>query len=244
MKKNMIYRLILVSAVLSGLFGCSKNGSELIWQSDYMTGQQGAETQANANNSTQPNVDAQNGAQANANNGAQPNADSQNGAQANANNGTQANAVTEAQKIVVDVSGAVACPGVYELENGARVCDAIALAGGLTADADRNSLNQAQKLEDAQKIRVCTVEEAAELPAVSTQPEDVKSGESVDEKININRADVQQLTTLSGIGESRARDIIAYREANGGFQSVEDIMKVSGIKEATFNKIKDDIAVE
>ena len=62
-------------------------------------------------------------------------------------------------------------------------------------------------------------------------------------KVNINTADIAQLCTLSGIGESRARDIIAYREANGAFQSTEEIMNVSGIKEATFQKIKDEIAV-
>lgn len=143
----------------------------------------------------------------------------------------------EPARIMVDISGAVANPGVYELREGARVCDAVEAAGGLTGEADLDALNQAQLLSDAQKIRVCTREETAQgLPNGAADGAD-------DRKININRADAAQLATLSGIGESRARDIIAYREANGAFQSIEDIMKVSGIKEATFNKIKDAIAV-
>lgn len=150
-------------------------------------------------------------------------------------------AVSAPEKIVVDISGAVARPGVYELRADARVCDAVEAAGGLTADADVDSLNQAQLLADAQKIRVFTVQEAAQGAAADIAQADGAQTEGG--KVNINTADAALLATLSGIGESRARDIIAYREANGAFQSIEDIMKVSGIKQATFNRIKDAIAV-
>ena len=139
-------------------------------------------------------------------------------------------------------------PGVYELEEGMRVCDAVEAAGGLLENADLASLNQAALLADAAKIYVYTQEEAAQqgISALEQSVTGVSSGQessAVAVKVNINTADIAQLCTLSGIGESRARDIIAYREANGAFQSTEEIMNVSGIKEATFQKIKDEIAV-
>lgn len=136
--------------------------------------------------------------------------------------------------IMVDISGAVKNPGVYLLKEGARVCDAVEMAGGLSEDADVDALNQAAPLKDADKIRVYTKAETAGAP---------EAQQADTQKININTADVAQLCTLSGIGEARARDIIAYRETNGAFCSVEEIMKVSGIKEATFHKIEDKIAV-
>lgn len=150
-----------------------------------------------------------------------------------------------AEKIFVDICGAVQQPGVYELEAGMRVCDAVAAAGGLSEDADLASLNQAAFLEDAAKIYVYTQEEAVRQGVSAPEQSGLfgQSGSAQAEKININTADIAQLCTLSGIGEARARDIIAYREANGGFQSAEEIMNVSGIKEATFQKIKEEIAV-
>lgn len=143
-------------------------------------------------------------------------------------------AQTERAVIMVDVSGAVLHPGVYALREGDRVCDAIDLAGGVTQDADLGSLNRAAFLQDADKIIVYRAGEAQQAAPAQ---------ETGDGRVNINRADVGELCTLSGIGEARARDIIAYREANGEFASIEDIMKVSGIKEATYNRIKDEIAV-
>lgn len=154
---------------------------------------------------------------------------------------------TQPQKIFVDICGAVQRPGVYELEEGMRVRDAVEAAGGLLENADLASLNQAALLADAAKIYVYTQEEAAQqgISALEQSVTGVSSGQesSAAAKVNINTADIAQLCTLSGIGESRARDIIAYREANGAFQSTEEIMNVSGIKEATFQKIKDEIAV-
>ena len=141
-----------------------------------------------------------------------------------------------------DICGAVENPGVYELEEGARICDLVKLAGGLTEDADLNILNQAEKVTDGMKVRVYTKEEAADLP-VQTGTGMIMTEEDSG-RININTADQTQLMTLSGIGAARAADIIAYRTEHGSFQTIEEIMNVSGIKESTFQKIKDQIVVE
>lgn len=136
--------------------------------------------------------------------------------------------------ICVDICGAVNTPGVYLLEEGARVYQAVELAGGLLTTADRDSVNLAALLKDGEKIRIYTQEEAELL----------QESEKAAGLVNLNTADVQELCTLTGIGEARAQDIIAYRDANGSFQSVEEIMNVNGIKETTFQKIKDKIVVE
>lgn len=145
--------------------------------------------------------------------------------------------------IYVQVCGAVGKPGVVALPAGSRAFEAISLAGGLTEEAAESSVNQAQVLTDGQQLVVWTKEEAEKGAAAATGSQQAEGGEQAAEKININTATAAELMTLSGIGESRASDIIAYREENGGFQSIEDIMNVSGIKEATFEKIKDQITV-
>lgn len=134
--------------------------------------------------------------------------------------------------LMVHVCGAVAQPGVYELAKGSRVCDAVAAAGGMLDTADREAVNLAQPLEDAQQVRVPVQGEAA-----------VAASEETGGKVNLNKADKEQLMTLSGIGESKAEAILRYREKAGGFRSVEELMNVEGIKEGTYNKIKDDVTV-
>ena len=146
---------------------------------------------------------------------------------------------TQSDKFVVYVCGCVKIPGVYELDEGSRISDAVSLAGGITDEADINSVNMAAYIEDAQKIEIYK-------KAESTQSNDSTSGGGLSEQsglININSADKDTLMTLPGIGESRAEAIINYRNESGTFKSVEDIMNVSGIKEAAFNKIKDLIRV-
>lgn len=164
-------------------------------------------------------------------------------------------AVSEKSSVFVYVCGAVAHPGVYELPSEGRVVDALRAAGGLTSDADATQVNQAEKLTDGEQITVLTKEEAANLPkgqntgaggtaAGSSSKGNASGGEGANEpKVNINTASREELMTLKGIGESRADDIIAYRESNGAFGRIEDIMKVSGIKTSLFNKIKDRITV-
>ena len=149
---------------------------------------------------------------------------------------------TEQEPIWVYVCGQVVCPGVYELKNGDRVYQAIDAAGGFTEAASREFWNQAEILSDGQKIYVPTKEET-EQSGSATEKGTMDAGKSEDGRVNLNTASKQELTSLSGIGESRAEAIIRYREENGGFQSIEEIKKIEGIKEGIFEKIKNDITV-
>lgn len=152
---------------------------------------------------------------------------------------TEATPVTETQTesgIWVDVCGAVVNPGVYQLEAGARVYQAVDAAGGFLEEAERTAVNLAAVLRDGEQIRILTAEEAR----IRSESE----AASASGLVNLNTADVQTLCTLTGIGTSRAEDIIAYREKKGPFQSIEEIKNVTGIKEGTFQKIKDKIVVE
>ena len=134
--------------------------------------------------------------------------------------------------IYVYVCGAVEKSGVYELHEGARAYEAIAMAGGMTEEADPYAINQAEVLKDGQQLTVfCRAENNA--ASVNGEPG----------KININTATVDELMTLPGIGEARAKDIITFREQNGPFEAVEDLMKISGIKTALFGKIENQITV-
>lgn len=147
--------------------------------------------------------------------------------------------------LYADICGAVQEPGVYKLEEGARIFQLIKQAGGLREDADLNSVNQAEIVTDGMKIRIYTKEEAASLPQqIWESTAESEQTAPVSAKININSADIVQLTQLTGIGEARAADIIAYRTEHGRFLTIEEIMNVSGIKESTFQKIKDQIVVE
>lgn len=147
--------------------------------------------------------------------------------------------------LYADICGAVQEPGVYKLEEGARIFQLIKQAGGLREDADLTSVNQAEKVTDGMKIRIYTKEEAASLPQqIWESTAESEKTAPVSAKININSADIAQLTQLTGIGEARAADIIAYRTEHGRFLTIEEIMNVSGIKESTFQKIKDQIVVE
>lgn len=143
----------------------------------------------------------------------------------------------------VYVCGAVEQPGVYLLQSGGRVYEAITLAGGLTEDAAGNALNQAEPVSDGQMIQVPTKEEAAFSDAgESAQEPDRMQAE--DGKININTASAEMLMTLPGVGQSKAESIIAYREEKGTFSSIEAIKNVNGIKDGVYNQIKDKITVD
>ena len=139
--------------------------------------------------------------------------------------------------IYVHICGAVINPGVYQVPAGTRVYQALELAGGSSDDAYLSGINLADKLADGQKVYIPSEGENAE-GILSTDSGDVQSV-----MININTASEAELMTLPGIGQSRAKDIINYRVKNGLFESIDDIMKVSGIKEAAFEKIKDLIKV-
>lgn len=141
----------------------------------------------------------------------------------------------------IHICGEVVFPGVYELKEGSRVFQAVELAGGLTEEAAAEYINMAGKVTDGMKIFVPDRETAGRAGAISGK-EAVLSEES-GAKVNLNTASKEELMTLRGIGEARAQDIIRFRESHGDFQKIEDIMKVSGIKEAAFEKIKEEITV-
>lgn len=150
--------------------------------------------------------------------------------------------------VYVDVCGAVKVPGVYEIKAGSRIFEVIALAGGLAENADLTRINQAQPVEDGMKIRIFTVDEITESNIEAMPDQSLESssenGYLPDQtKVNLNTAELSQLMTLPGIGESRARDILAYRSQHGSFQTIEEIMNINGIKSAVFDKIKDKIVV-
>lgn len=148
--------------------------------------------------------------------------------------------ITISETIYVYVCGAVETPGVYELKADARVYNAIACAGGLKEDADPDYINQAKLLSDGEQIYIPTQEEVAQ-GGISEQI--AKSSGNTEGKIDINIATKEELMTLNGIGESRAENILRYRQEQGGFQCIEDLMNVEGIKEGIFQKIKDSITV-
>ena len=143
----------------------------------------------------------------------------------------------DADKIYVYACGEVVSPGVYEIDADSRVFEVISLAGGATEAADISFINQAEAVYDGERIYVPAVGEYDITYGVSA------STDTSDNRININTADSAGLQQIKGIGESRAGDIISYRESNGRFSCIEDIMNVPGIKQGTFDKIKDQIKV-
>lgn len=149
----------------------------------------------------------------------------------------------EPSQLVVDVKGAVAKPGLYTLEEGSRVNDAVDAAGGLTSQADPKSINLAQKLSDEAVVYVASKDENVSVVA-STTASSAMSQEGNESKVNLNTATEADLQTISGIGGKRAADIIAYREANGGFKSVDDLNNVSGIGDKTMESIRPYVTVE
>lgn len=153
--------------------------------------------------------------------------------------------------ICVHVAGEVSKPGMYELRDGARVSDAVDAAGGMLDSADQLSVNLARQVSDGEQIIVMSRDAneqsvndggkgdtAASGANVESQPQQAASG-----KVNINTAGVSELTSLDGVGDATAQKIIAYRQANGSFSSIEEIKKVSGIGDKKFEAIKDRITV-
>ena len=139
--------------------------------------------------------------------------------------------------LIVDVSGAVPRPGVYELPEGSRVNDAVQAAGGFLAEADKSSINLAAPLEDGQKLEIPFLSGMAPPEVLSLPPE------FSTDLIDINTATLEELDTLPGIGPTLAQAIIDYRDENGPFYAIEDIMFVDGIGEETFLAIMDLITV-
>ena len=166
----------------------------------------------------------------------------------------------EAKTLVVHICGAVSAPGVYELPAGSRIIDAVEAGGGFLPEADEACCNLAEEIVDGCQIYIMTKSESCadgqteKKAGIQTSPDsdmqttdrNVRSNSTTaleNGLVNLNTADVAALMTLPGIGESRAKAIISYREQHGAFAKIEDIMKISGIKQAAFSKIKDKITV-
>ena len=166
----------------------------------------------------------------------------------------------EAKTLVVHICGAVSAPGVYELPAGSRIIDAVEAGGGFLPEAEEACCNLAEEIVDGCQIYIMTKSESCadgqteKKAGIQTSPDgdmqttdiNVRSNSTTaleNGLVNLNTADVAALMTLPGIGESRAKAIISYREQHGAFAKIEDIMKISGIKQAAFSKIKDKITV-
>lgn len=166
----------------------------------------------------------------------------------------------EAKTLVVHICGAVSAPGVYELPAGSRIIDAVEAGGGFLPEADEACCNLAEEIVDGCQIYIMTKTESCadgqteKKAGIQTSPDsdmqttdrNVRSNSATaleNGLVNLNTADVAALMTLPGIGESRAKAIISYREQHGAFAQIEDIMKINGIKQAAFSKIKDKITV-
>lgn len=174
---------------------------------------------------------------------------------------SQKKKVNKEDRFQVDIKGAINKPGIYSLKEGSRVIDVIESAGGLTSNADTSVINLSKKISDEMVIIIYTKEEVGAFKEVKKEEaivqekchqkdenalindacitEDKKSNT----KISINNAPLEELMTINGIGETKAKEIIAYREQNGPFQTIEDLTKVPGIGESTFAKIKEDITL-
>ena len=215
-KKSRIIWILLIQCLI--LSGCDKTGKEVVWNI-----QKESESMQSASEVSEENVTE---------------------ICTEEKIGTETGMTETEIPIYADICGAVKNPSVYELKEGARIFELIKKAGGLQEEADLTTINQAEKVTDGMKVRVYTKEEAKEL----TLPVSVNSSEegtkTQEQKININCADPSELTELPGIGSTRAADIIAYRTEHGRFLTIEEIMNVTGIKESTFQKIKDQIVVE
>lgn len=147
----------------------------------------------------------------------------------------------EDQPWIVDIKGAVLKPGIYQVDETMRIYDVIQLAGGVTDNAETSSLNFSQHLEDQMMIYIPTTEEGDHRQIVVQSPEE--ASESANGLIDINTAEVAELTQLTGIGHKKAELIIQYRDENGLFTAVEDLMNVSGIGLKTFEGLQDKITI-
>lgn len=173
--------------------------------------------------------------------------------------------IVENKKIKIDIKGEILNPGVYQLKENDRVSDAINVAGGLTENADTELINLSKTLKDEMVIIIYNKDEIEKIRQESNKTETIikyiekkctcpdttndacikkaTTEEKKDTKVSINTATVEELMTIDGIGESKAKAIVKYRETNGNFETIEEIKNVSGIGESTFEKFKDYITV-
>ena len=163
---------------------------------------------------------------------------------------TQSTESESSSKILVDIEGCVKQPGLYELDPNARAGHAVEAAGGFTRNADRKSVNLAEKLSDGMQLYIPSKSEKKSTNSSSATAQSSGAGSTssssvsnTQDKINLNTASAQDLQKLSGIGETLSQRIIDYRDKNGNFSTIEDLKKVSGIGDTRFESIKDSICV-
>lgn len=147
----------------------------------------------------------------------------------------------EEKECAVYVSGAVKHAGLYRYRGTARVCDAVESAGGFLKNADKVSINLARMLEDGEQIHVLTKAQAKKAKKQASAPD--VGADSQTGLVNINKATLEELMTLPGIGQAKANLILDYRTEHGEFTAKEDLMKISGIKDGVYNKVKDLITI-
>lgn len=153
---------------------------------------------------------------------------------------------TSEKTITVEIKGEVKKPDVYILKENSIVKDLIEEAGGLTEEADISSINRAKQLQNHELIYICNKNQEANTSVNASNEktqEQLGTNTQINSKVNINSATVEEFKTLKGIGDSKANNIVDYRENNGPFNSIEDIKNVDGIGEKMFEKIKDSLTV-
>lgn len=172
---------------------------------------------------------------------------------------------TNTKEVLVDIKGEVIVPGTYTLKANSRVKDVIAVAGGLSVNADTSVINLSKKVTDEMVIiiysydevsnfkqtkelentalKACSFSEDLQLKNDACIESEKNTLTSETTQVSLNTATLEQLMTLSGIGESKAQEIINYREKNGGFKTIEELKNVSGIGDSTYDKIKDSITL-
>lgn len=147
-----------------------------------------------------------------------------------------------ADKIVIDIEGAIVSPGLYGLPKDARIGDAVQAAGGLSTDAAIGAVNLAQKLSDGELVYIPTLEEQSQASSLDFPASSKGAAPSApDDKINVNSATASELEQLDGVGPALSRRIVEYRESKGRFTSLEDLKNVPGIGEKKYEGIKDRI---
>lgn len=166
---------------------------------------------------------------------------------------SSAQPVSQSKTVTCDISGAVKHQGVYTLKTGARIQELIEAAGGAKQNAQLKAVNRAVMLKDQDKIHIPykgeKVENASNSSSTGTEitttneNTSTKTGQNDGEKVNLNTASAADLQKLNGIGQKKAEQIIAYRDQNGQFKKIEDLMQVSGIGEKTFAALKDQLAL-
>lgn len=222
-KSIIVIVITVVFIIATGILYCV-NTSKVKSEDMFLTDEVSSEATSNGNNSIDKNTSDK-----------IEHADNKNDSNELEEQGSRETENQETE-ICVHICGQVKKPGVYLVNDSDRVADLIKQAGGLLKDAAPDAVNQAQHVVDGQQIYIPSKDEVVK----GTSPTSMKVESTL---VNINTANMEELMTLPGIGESKAKSIIKYREENQGFQSIDEIKKIEGIKDGVFRKIQDFISI-